>query len=603
MGHSIKSVNLKKGTITLDYPNKEVERSFSIHLLADLSDGKTDKTSSMLVDILEALENNSIENFIELINILFKGISYTIVDTKEKYFHSIFYIIVKLLGFTIESEILTIDGRIDAVVFTDDYIYIIEFKAGYDSKKAIEQIKAKEYYKKYSDDKRKKILLGINFNMETKCVDDFKVEEIWTNDNLMTIEWPPNDHQITINDKILSYLKFYLYFKKKIITSSMKNLPIGIQEFTKLITKNYLYIDKTKYIYQLITTGSYYFLSRPRRFGKSLLLNTIKEIFKNNKELFKGLWIYDKIEWKEYPVIKISFADIDFSNLGLKNAIDNMLINIAQEYNLELTKSTFALKFKELIQKLSEKEQVVILIDEYDKPIIDYIDELEKAEENRKILKSFYSIIKDSDNYIKLFFITGVSKFSQVSIFSDLNNLNDITLDKNYAVLTGYTQDELEIMAIDYPGMDQLKLLGTNDTDQASGINPEGIIKFYATQENYGSGIKSYILRQNNSNIKNNKMSARLANDISSGTDTSISQRMVGAISKSSRPETGFSRKGTLFRGSYSINIPYSAWFASSGPVSFSNVWILPIPTLPTDLQSRLPRYTIRSGGIPLTTG
>ena len=130
----------------------------------------------MLVEIIQALRNKQIEKFIEIINILFKGISYTIVDNKEKYFHSIFYIIVKLLGFTIESEALTIDGRIDAVISTDKYIYIVEFKAGYDASKALEQIRTKEYQKKYADDKRKITLLGINFNIETKCIDDYKVE-------------------------------------------------------------------------------------------------------------------------------------------------------------------------------------------------------------------------------------------------------------------------------------------------------------------------------------------------------------------------------------------------------------------------------------------
>ncbi len=224
----------------------------------------------------------------------------------------------------------------------------------------------------------------------------------------------------------------------------MKKLPIGIQEFSKLREGDFLYIDKTEHVYKLINSASYYFLSRPRRFGKSLLLNTIKEVFKGNKELFEGLWIYDKIEWEKYPVIKISFSTVDYTNLGLANAIDRMLTKIASEYNIMLSEGSYSTKFEELIQKLSGKTKVVILIDEYDKPIIDYIEDIPQAEENRKILKSFYSVIKDSDDYIKFFFVTGVSKFSQVSIFSDLNNLNDITLNKNYATITGYTQKELE---------------------------------------------------------------------------------------------------------------------------------------------------------------
>ncbi len=224
----------------------------------------------------------------------------------------------------------------------------------------------------------------------------------------------------------------------------MKNLPIGIQEFLKLIESEYLYIDKTRHIHKLITSGSYYFLSRPRRFGKSLLLNTIKEIFNGNKELFEGLWIYDKIEWKKYPVIKISFSNIGYFDKGLEKAIVDELKSIAEKYEVTLNETHPGSIFKELIKSLSDKEKVVILIDEYDKPIIDYIDDIAKAEENRKILKSFYSIIKDSDSYIKFFFITGVSKFSQVSIFSDLNNLNDITLNRKYSKMLGLTQEELE---------------------------------------------------------------------------------------------------------------------------------------------------------------
>ena len=230
----------------------------------------------------------------------------------------------------------------------------------------------------------------------------------------------------------------------------MKKLPIGIQEFSKLREGDFLYVDKTQHIYNLINSASYYFLSRPRRFGKSLLLNTIKEIFNGNKQLFEGLWIYDKIDWEVYPVIKISFSRMDYNSLGLEKAIENTLLKLAEKYKISLNEPTYSLKFEELIHKLAQDKKVVILIDEYDKPIIDYIDDIPQAEENRKILKSFYSIIKDSDSFIKFFFITGVSKFSQVSIFSDLNNLDDITLDKNYATLTGYTQEELDFYFPEY---------------------------------------------------------------------------------------------------------------------------------------------------------
>lgn len=232
----------------------------------------------------------------------------------------------------------------------------------------------------------------------------------------------------------------------------MKILSYGKQEFEKVITTNSIYVDKTEIIYKLITSGEYYFLSRPRRFGKSLLANTIKEIFMGSKELFKGLWIYDKWDWsKTLPVIKISFSAVSHIELGLEQAIQNQLDELGERNNIKYEKKSYSEKFKELIVKLSEKGKVAIIIDEYDKPIIDHIGEdsepgktKPKALENRDILKNFYSVLKDLDGYIRFFFVTGVSKFSRISIFSDLNNLNDITLDRDYSTITGWTKEEIE---------------------------------------------------------------------------------------------------------------------------------------------------------------
>lgn len=233
--------------------------------------------------------------------------------------------------------------------------------------------------------------------------------------------------------------------------STKQKLALGHQEFSEVINNNCIYVDKTKIIYDLVTSGKYYFLSRPRRFGKSLLANTIKELFLGNKKLFKGLWIEDKWDWeKKYPVIKISFARMDYRNLGLETAIDKQLTIIAKSYNIRLKEQTNGTKLEELIIQLSKKEQVVIIIDEYDKPIIDYMDDIPKAEENRDILKSFYSVFKDADKYLKFFFLTGVSKFSQVSIFSDLNNLEDITIDGKYSQIVGWTKEEVEHYFPDY---------------------------------------------------------------------------------------------------------------------------------------------------------
>ncbi|MCK4761558.1 MAG: ATP-binding protein [Candidatus Aminicenantes bacterium] len=224
----------------------------------------------------------------------------------------------------------------------------------------------------------------------------------------------------------------------------MKGLPIGIQTFSKLIERNYLYIDKTECIYNLIKGGGYYFLSRPRRFGKSLLVSTLKEIFSGSKELFKGLWIYDKIAWDAHPVIHIDFLGLSYAaREEMVDTLDYLVNRNAENHGIELKEKGYDKRFRELIIKLSQRNKVVALVDEYDKPIIDFVEDRETALRNRDILKSFYSILKGMDEYLEFVFITGVSKFSKVSVFSDLNNLNDITMDEKYSVLLGYTQEEL----------------------------------------------------------------------------------------------------------------------------------------------------------------
>ncbi|MCP5050282.1 MAG: AAA family ATPase, partial [bacterium] len=227
----------------------------------------------------------------------------------------------------------------------------------------------------------------------------------------------------------------------------MKNLPIGIQTFSKMIEGDYLYIDKTKDIYNLIASGGqYYFLSRPRRFGKSLLVSTLKELFSGNRELFKGLWIYDKIQWKKHPVIHLDFTQLEFKDSEtLERSILNHLDKIAATNDIKLDAPAYKTRFIQLIETLAAREQVVILIDEYDKPIIDHIQNPETAKANRDVLKNLFGVLKGLDEYIRFFFLTGVSKFSRVSIFSDLNNLNDITVDDKHAALLGYTQDELTV--------------------------------------------------------------------------------------------------------------------------------------------------------------
>ncbi len=231
-----------------------------------------------------------------------------------------------------------------------------------------------------------------------------------------------------------------------------KKLPIGIQEFSRFKEGNFLYVDKTELIHKIISTGNYYFFVRPRRFGKSLLLSTMREIFKGSKELFEGLWIHDNWDWeKKNPVLHISFAAADIKELGLRAAIDNLLISNAKESGVELLQKGMATRFIELIEKTYEKHgSVVVLIDEYDKAIVDYLDNVPKAAEHRDILRDFFVVLKDYSRFLRFVFITGISKFSKVSIFSALNQLNDITMDEEYATLTGYTQTELETYFIDY---------------------------------------------------------------------------------------------------------------------------------------------------------
>jgi len=230
---------------------------------------------------------------------------------------------------------------------------------------------------------------------------------------------------------------------------AIQKYPIGLQDFGGIRNNGFVYVDKTPYIHQLISSYKYYFLSRPRRFGKSLLISTLECVFKGDKGLFDGLYIYDKWTFESYPIIRISFSNIGYRTMGLLNAIANELQIIAEKNQLSLhsDRLDIANVFKELIEKLHAKynKQVVILIDEYDKPIIDYLDKnnIHVAQENRSVMKTFYSILKDADPHLKFVFITGVSKFSQVSIFSDLNNLHDITLKRDYNEICGISQNEL----------------------------------------------------------------------------------------------------------------------------------------------------------------
>ena len=223
--------------------------------------------------------------------------------------------------------------------------------------------------------------------------------------------------------------------------------PIGIQDFEDLQRNGYAYVDKTNFVYKLADEGKYYFLSRPRRFGKSLFLSTLEAYFQGKKELFEGLAIYDlETEWKKYPIFHIDLNTANFREKdSLYTVLNDYLTTWESKYGARESEATLALRFKGVIARAAEKEGcgVVILIDEYDKPILQTLRDPELQAEHRAQLKAFYSVLKTQDRYIKFAFLTGVTKFGKVSVFSDLNNLTDISMDHRYISICGMTEKEL----------------------------------------------------------------------------------------------------------------------------------------------------------------
>ncbi|MGP1431822.1 MAG: ATP-binding protein [Treponema sp.] len=236
----------------------------------------------------------------------------------------------------------------------------------------------------------------------------------------------------------------------------IRKLPIGVQNFEVLQNGNFIYVDKTEFIWKLVTESRVHFLSRPRRFGKSLFLSTLKAYFLGQKELFKGLAI-EKLEetqaemrdiWQEYPVLYLDFNAAQYRSVrDLEIIINDHLCQWEKIYGMEPSEEDFSRRFAGLIRRACEQtgKQVVVLVDEYDKPLLETMyDAPEVNETYRKILKGFYGVIKSSDEYLRFAFLTGVTKFSKVSIFSDLNNLRDISLEEDYAGICGITETELK---------------------------------------------------------------------------------------------------------------------------------------------------------------
>ena len=225
-------------------------------------------------------------------------------------------------------------------------------------------------------------------------------------------------------------------------------LPIGIQNFREIRTDDHYYVDKTALALKLVDEGKSYFLSRPRRFGKSLFLDTLKELFEGNEPLFQGLAVHDQWDWSiQYPVLRFSFGSGNFTDPNyLHQNLMAQLDMLETQAGSESGYGTCPERFQYLIRHLHQQTglPVVVLVDEYDKPILDALQDSALARQNRDFLRGFYGSIKDHDAHIKFTFLTGVSKFSKVSLFSGLNNLKDITLDPRYSTLCGYTDHDID---------------------------------------------------------------------------------------------------------------------------------------------------------------
>ena len=245
--------------------------------------------------------------------------------------------------------------------------------------------------------------------------------------------------------------------------SARKKLPIGIQTFREIREDNCYYVDKTGMAVHLVQTGKAYFLSRPRRFGKSLFLDTLKELFEGNRALFTGLAAESAWDWgKKHPVIRVSFSDgVLQSRAQLDQRIEEILQDNERRFGLQSEHLSIGGRFADLIRQAHEAtgQRAVVLIDEYDKPILDNIDHRAIATEMREGLKNLYSVLKGADAHLKFVFLTGVSKFSEVSLFSGLNNLTDITLDAPYSTLCGYTDADVDtVFAPELPGLDRQQI-------------------------------------------------------------------------------------------------------------------------------------------------
>ena len=272
-----------------------------------------------------------------------------------------------------------------------------------------------------------------------------------------------------------------------------RKLPIGIQTFREIREDNCYYVDKTAYIHRLLNEGKHFFLSRPRRFGKSLFLDTCKELFGSNEPLFEGLYIHDRWDWSvRHPVLRLDFSS------GTYQGPDDLREEMAAQLNaleeeaeiIPRDNDTAPARFRRLMKVLHERtgQRVAVLIDEYDKPILDALEVSEVARANRDFLRGLYSTVKFADAHIRFTFLTGVSKFSKVSLFSGLNNLIDITLDPRYSAICGYTEADLNsVFAPELPGLDRDEIgtwyNGYNWLGEEKVYNPFDVLLLFRNRE------------------------------------------------------------------------------------------------------------------------
>ncbi len=282
-------------------------------------------------------------------------------------------------------------------------------------------------------------------------------------------------------------------------------LPIGEPSFPELRNQNCYYVDKTPHIQQLIDEGKYWFLSRPRRFGKSLLISTLKELFEGNEELFRGLHIYDRWDWDiKYPVVRLSF-DSGYGQPGeLDSHINTQLAQIEEVGGVESSNSSGAVRLQNLIFKLHRTtgQRVAVLVDEYDKPLLDQLNNPQQAEANRQCLHGVYGILKGCADQLRFVFVTGISMYSKVSLFSGMNNLDDISLDPEYATLCGYTDTDIDtVFAPELAGLDRSEMQhwynGYHWLGQEKVYNPFDILLLFAERQFkpywYATGTPSFL--------------------------------------------------------------------------------------------------------------